>query len=430
MRSTSGDALRRSSAACLACACIASLAASGCGDGASTEPTDADSPDVSSGDAIDDSSDSGVDSSVNAEADASSSDAPSDAKDDAPAPGRPWLVLHGFNAGTVPYPDYVAKNADFLDTTPFDGLFIHLGAPSAAVMTNTPLALATVQSALSPLTAKKPKKVTQNFALVFSSSPADFFDDWTTPVQNFANMARAAKDAGLIGVAFDNEAYEKPSLWGRYPTNCKYAATKTLVEYQTQARLRGKQIMAAMVEQFPAIVVITFHGPYISEPKAPSPPLPSVATFNNLLGPLFVGFVEGAGSGSVQVDGGEIYGLRTKPEFQTAFQFRKIDIASAKTDCAFIPSALRPTWSAAINVGFGLYDLDDTKGTPYSLMDPAVIRSNVTNSMHQTERWVWFYTETIDFLRPTSAGGAPTAWIDAVQNGKVDALAGWKPPWP
>ena len=339
---------------------------------------------------------------------------------------RPYLILHAGFANTIPTPDFVVKNADIIDGLPFDGLFVNLGAVTSAVMNEKALSYSALATALAPLKTTKLKKATQNFALVLSDRPADFFDDWTTPTQNFGNLARAANDAGLVGVAFDNEQYLR--MWGRYPDDVKYASTKTLADYQLQVAARGTEIMAAMIKEFPAIVVLTFHGPYISEPKSPSPPLPSVAAFNNLLGPLFVGFVEAAkGTSARVVDGGELYGLRTKAEFLAAYQFRKIDIAS-KIDCAFIPTTLRPSWPVTVDVGYGLYDRENS--APFPLLDVSVVHANVTNALRQSDEWVWFYTEKIDFLKPSSAGGAPAVWVDAVQKGKDDGLSGWKPPWP
>ena len=353
------------------------------------------------------------------------------------APARPRLILYNEPNNIKMTPDLIAKNADFLDTMPFDGLYVSLGELSNHVMDGEPVAYGTFAAALAPMKAKKLKNATQNFALVLSAPTAlpDFFDDWTTPVQNFANLARAARDAGLVGIAFDNEDYnlEPGSLfppWSTYPDkcNCKYASTKTLAEYQTQVHARGTEIMAAMIKEFPAIVVVNLIGPYNSEPKSPSE-TGVIGVSNEFQGPLFVGFVEAAkGSTAKVVDDAELYDLRTDTEFGTAYKFRKVDIASDAVNSAFIPASLRPFWPTSVDVGFGLFDLDSKKS--FTLLDVAVARSNITNALRHSDSWVWLFTEKIDFLNPESAGGAPAAWVDAVRKGKEDGLAGWKPPWP
>lgn len=358
----------------------------------------------------------------------------------AAAPARPHLIWYGA-AGTVPGPGIVAKNADLLDTMPFDGLCVDLGELSLQVVDDKPLAYDTVAAALKPMKEKKLKNVTQNFAIVTipPKAPPDFFDDWATIKKNFANFTRAAHDAGLVGIAFDNEDYaQDPAVggvaWSIYPDNCKYASTKTLADYQNQVRARGKEIMAAMIKEFPAIVVVSFYGPYTSEPKAP----PELAGEpNDLHGPLFVGFLEAVkeakehtGATAKVVDGGELYSLRTDTDFETAYRFRKIGIASPKIDCPFIPAPLRPSWPSSVDVGFGLYDFDMTKPKPWPLLDVAVVRSNIANALRHSDSWIWLFTEKIDFLKPASTGGAPAAWVDAVRMGKEDGLTGWKPPWP
>ncbi|MDE3088847.1 MAG: hypothetical protein KGJ80_05640 [Chloroflexota bacterium] len=342
-----------------------------------------------------------------------------------PVPTRPYLILYDWAPeGTTRTPDFIANNADFIDTLPFDGLDVWLGDLSLQVMDAKPLAYDTIAAALKPMKDKKLKNVTQNFAVVSSPEDAlpDFFDDWTTPIQNFANVARAARDAGLVGIAFDNEDYS--SNWSTYPDNCKYAATKTLADYQDQMRARGKEIMAAMIAEFPAIAVVSFYGPYVSEPSTPL--LLGSGDSSDLHGPLFAGFVEAAqGTAAKVVDGGELYDLRTNTDFETAFQFRKYGIASPEINCAFIPKSLRQSWSSSVGIGFGLYDCVND-GQNYPLLDVAVVRSNITNALRHSDSYVWFFNERIDFLKPASAGGAPAAWVDAVRKGKADGLAGWK----
>ena len=49
---------------------------------------------------------------------------------------------------------------------------------------------------------------------------------------------------------------------------------------------------------------------------------------NQLLGPLFCGFLEGAGQRATCVDGGKLYHLRAPKEFQDSYEWRKSSIAS------------------------------------------------------------------------------------------------------
>src|SRR5258706_8881613 len=115
--------------------------------------------------------------------------------------------------------------------------------------------------------------------------------------------------------------------------------------------------MQAMVKDFPDIAVIPLHGPYASEPKALEPLFPGWQKSNELLGPLFAGFVEGAGKKGIAGDGGELYWYRTEEEFQKSYAWRKRTIASEGVNCSFIPPHVRAVWPDRVSVAFGIYTL-------------------------------------------------------------------------
>lgn len=332
-----------------------------------------------------------------------------------PAAQDKALIYAGWFGDTIPTPGFVANNKAFLETQPFNGLIIYLRSSSlginasTAVMKDAPLSHEAIASVLNPIKDLEFTRLKQNFGLVLGTTPPDFFDDWSTIVDNFANLARAARDAGLKGIAFDNEQYFAP--WGNYPTGVAYPLT-SLAQYQAQARLRGRQVMEAMVAEFPGIVVVTLHGPYVSEPDAPeSLNFPQWQSGNELLGPFFAGFQEGSSMPGQNVDGGELYDLRTAEEFQQTYDWRRYDIASSDVNCAYIPSALRATWSDNISISFGVYDL------PFggASMSPSILTTTLTNALATADTWVWFYAEDSTYLLPESQGGATEEWVDAVR---------------
>jgi hypothetical protein len=332
------------------------------------------------------------------------------------------LIYCGWFGNTIPTPAFIAANKAFLETQPFHGLVAYLRNDSTGVnvttnvMTTTPMSYATISSVLTPLRNTVFTTLKENFGLIQGSRPPDFFDDWSVTIQNFANAALALKDAGLKGIVFDNEQYFSP--WGNYPTGVKYA-TRTLAEYQTQARLRGKQLMEAMVAQFPTIAVITLHGPTVSEPKVPTPLFPVWYSANELLGPLFVGMMEGTPSGALNIDGGELYHLRSSDQFLQSYNWRKYTHPSDALNSSIIPPADRPSWPGKCSLGFGIYD------RPFSgaSMDATILRTTIANALRQADRYTWFYTEGPSYLLPSSSGGASSAWVSAVRNGISDAGA-------
>jgi hypothetical protein len=284
---------------------------------------------------------------------------------------------------------------------------------TTGVMTDTAMSYEAISGVLAPIAGLNSPHLRENFAYIQTYTPPDVFDDWSIPVANFAHLARALKEAGLRGIFFDDEQYF--SQWPNYPVGVRYPQTP-LAMYQAQTILRGREVMEAMVAEFPEIVVLTMHGPYVSEPAAPvSLGFPPVSDFNELQGPFFTGFLEGAGAQAEVVDGGELYALRSPMHFKASYLWRKYEIASEEVDCAFIPADLRPSWPDRISIAFAVYN-QPYYGQP---MDPSILRTTLTNALRTADRWVWFYAEGATFLKPESEGGASEAWVGAIRSALV-----------
>ena len=334
----------------------------------------------------------------------------------------PLLILHDwYGKSPAATPSFVREHLAFLESQPFDGLALYLRPPdlsinvTTSVMSREAVPYEKMAEVLKPVAGLASRTLVHNFAAVLSLKTPDLFDDWSVVIQNFGFLARACREAGLKGIYFDNENYEV--RWADYPTGVAQPR-KPLAEYQAQARLRGKQIMKAVTASYPAVTVLTLHGPYISEPRAPSPLFPSWHLSNRLLGPFFAGFVEGAGTKARVVDGGELYHLRTAEEFRRSYEWRKNVLASDQVDCAYLPKDVRAQWAGRVEIAFGLYD------RPFGGqgMDPAVLAAVLTRSLKQTDRYVWFYVEGPTFLLPPAKGGAEADWVAAVREAREKAL--------
>jgi hypothetical protein len=334
------------------------------------------------------------------------------------------LIYAGWFGNTIPTPSFVAANQVFLESQPFDGLVVYLKKSSInvnltlGVMKDTAISYDTMMTVLGPMASLNFTTLKENVGLIMGSTPPDFFDDWSVVIQNYANLAKAAKDSGLKGLCFDNEQYHAP--WGNYSSLTKYAATKSLADYEVQARLRGKQVMEAMVAQFPDLVFMTLHGPYVSEPDAPaSLQFPQWQSSNELLGPFYAGNLEGAGSAACVIDGGELYTLRTAEDFQLSYGWRRNDLPSEAVNCSFIPSSLRSEWADRSSIGFGVYDV----AFGGAAMNSTILRSTLANALRQADRYAWFYAEASTYLLPSDAGGASATWVDAIRLAKADVAA-------
>jgi hypothetical protein len=309
----------------------------------------------------------------------------------------------------------VAANARYIDSLPFDGITVNSAASHQLMRPGTAVGYSAVYNALAPVRASL-TRVTENFAVVFARKPADFFESWERCIQNFRSFARAARDAGMKGILFDNEEYFG-GVW-TYPSDVKHKSY-SLEMYRRQARLRGQQIMAAMKAEWPGVQVMHLHGPYQSEARTPSHVTMGQTwrNHNDLSGSFFVGMlqeVDPARPARV-IDGGEVYQYRTAADFQRSYHWRKTQQA-ALTPNPLIPSVVARRWAASSAIAFGVYDLPWKAGYP---MSPSIMRATLTNALTRSDRYVWYYTDDDgprDYLVPGRVGAD---WLQAIRSARA-----------
>ena len=328
--------------------------------------------------------------------------------------GGPYLINAQQNS-LHNQPAYIRDHFAHIDSLPFDGMTINT-PETTMVMKNTVRTYQQMSNDFAPLNGLTFTKVKYNFATVSVDRPADFFDDWSVAIENFRTLARVLREKGLEGVFFDNEEYRGRLF--NYPDDCSYPG-KSLTEYQTQARLRGRQVMQAMASEYPDIVVMALHGPYASFPGTPGNVAPGqlLPSLHELQGAFSIGLIEGMDSRGWFVDGGELYGNRTVDDFQYAYDFRKSGIASAATNCPFIPTYVRPVWQRKVRISFGLYNYGWPSGMA---MDPGIMRTTLERAMRRSDDWVWLYFEDLNWNAP---GEIPQAWVDAIVGARAAAAS-------
>jgi len=311
----------------------------------------------------------------------------------------------------------------------FDGVFLRLPTVTDAAMKAAPVSLATIGAELQPVYGLRPAKLRFNFAVVTVQHDLDPFDDWTTVLANVGNLARVAKDAGLVGIAIDNESIA--GLRTNYPYDLKFQ-TKTIEEYRAQTQLISKKIMQAIVTEFPDAAVVVMRGPAGAEPKSPPvlvncesrDPVAIVvggqcgASSAQLLGSFFAGFVEGNGTRSLLIDGGTDYGLRTKEQFAGSVAWRKVALPSVDTASAFIPVALRAPWAASVKAAFGIREIDGAHGNLLP-NDPALWAATVRNALTAADTMVWASFDLTDLTK----AAATDPWATAARRGKAAAAS-------
>jgi hypothetical protein len=338
------------------------------------------------------------------------------------AHAQPWLIAAQQPDFPTTYPQHFQGDVlGHLATLPFDGIVV-TALPTWNLMdpewTWTEAELTEQLQDVGNRIRTAAPQLQQNLFGVVIEDPGDVFDDaaWANAVGNWRAAGVAARDAGFAGFYFDVEEYGDP--WLNFPEDYD-APAAGLAAYREQTRLRGRQVMEAVAEEWPDATVLFTFGPWLSEPETPDEVIlfqAADADEYELLGPLFVGFLEGAGPENLIVDGGEVYQYRTAEDFELAYSWREDGIASDSVDSAFIPEALRPDWGTRVSNGFGVYNIAWQADRGFD-MDPAIMEATLTNALLRTDDLVWFYTEVFEegvgnWYVP---GSMPEPWFEAVR---------------
>ena len=327
------------------------------------------------------------------------------------------LLIMAQRPTTSGYPAVIIKNIATIEAYPFSGMFIN-SVVGWHIMSGRPISYDSMYNEFAVLKGAF-KKFNANFIYVFNDFPGDFWDDgaWDITAKNFANIAKVAKSLGFKGIIYDNEEY-LPKKWLNYGESYKNPAYD-LNQHRDQVMLRGKQILQAITTEFSDIEIFTYHGPYLSEPNyhIPKANIKQAGAWDQqeLLGPFFVGMMQGKGKYATIIDGGEQYQYRTNEDFKQSYDLRKYEIASEETNSWFIPYQQRLDWPNNINISFGVFNIQWLPDYP---MNPEIMTTTLTNALRYTDKYVWYYTEEDSWLEP---GKMPKEWIDAIVKAKSAA---------
>lgn len=331
-----------------------------------------------------------------------------------PATRKPLLIKHGWD---IPTTSWAAGKVASMDKMPFDGVVMSLpNSLSTEVQVQSSTSYTTYKNALSSISGANFKNLKYNFLAIYSTPAGDIFDNWSKPIANYSNVARAAKEAGFTGIYFDNEDYFGYSL--DYPDNC--GRGKTVAQCRTQAYTRGQEVMNAIRSQWPNVQVILAHGPTDSEPatynylRSKGIAYNDIAWANEIRGSFSIGMAAATiGNNAQVIDGGQLYAARTTQNFKDIAYWQKTGMA---TQGSIIPSAIRSQWPNTISSAFGIYDKPPLEDTSIP-MNTLVWKTTLTNALKTTDRYVWAYTEGHDWWGsgwPSTP--VPSGWVTATRD--------------
>lgn len=334
------------------------------------------------------------------------------------------IFLDGYLGWTYSLPPYLAANHEQLEQLPYSGFSVVGNVFTSYVMSADPNSnRVTYERVWNEVSVLKDvyKIKTDNFLRINLDYPGDFWDDavWNRTTENFAAVAKAAKNLGFKGILFDDEAYasgqhtksllmsnfkfpkvqdvndnpDNYAAWEKRVTardtyfdyncsinvdgvwtdlvnseDCSYRNNNhSFKEHMDKLALRFKGIMEAMQNEFPDITLLVLHGAATAHAKTninghfikPN----SVFETNEFKGAMFLGFKAGLNETAKLHDMGEFYRYQTDQHFQQAYQWRKHDIVSDAFNQDLdeesrwvVPQDQRTTWSQDVNVGFMVSD--------------------------------------------------------------------------
>ncbi len=114
--------------------------------------------------------------------------------------------------------------------------------------------------ALAHLKAAAPKTCRENYLMLYANpGNVDWFDDraWEEVVNHWRLLARLARQGGLRGLLYDAEPYVKPHSQFLYRAQAE-RDRHTFAEYVVQARKRGREVMEAVRQEFPALRIFSY----------------------------------------------------------------------------------------------------------------------------------------------------------------------------
>jgi hypothetical protein len=295
---------------------------------------------------------------------------------------------------------FLRRNQAVIERTPFDGCVFHVMASARGRKPENftwlcwgrrRFAADELSGALDDLRSISWSRFRDNF-LRFNVTPADldWFDDHGPVTANARLAAKLAREGHARGILLDTEQYN-----GRlfdYKAQ-RDAASKPWPEYAAQARLRGKEIMAAFQEAFPDLALFATFGPSLLWSKSREGRRPLSDCEYGLLVPFFDGLIEGIRGETRIVDGYErSYGFRQEGQFEEGREITAIRTAALMAD----PAAYLRTVSPA----FGLW-LDynwpklgwRTDRPESNYFTPEGFRTSLAAALERSDDYVWVYTE-------------------------------------
>jgi hypothetical protein len=271
-----------------------------------------------------------------------------------------------------------------------------------------------IDQIIEDLAAAKPKRLTDNF-LDIKATPGDvdWFDDegWTIIVDHWRTAARVAREGGIPGLLFDPESYNSAQFGYQAQPE---ADEHTFDEYAGMARRRGREVMAAVTEEFPDITIFSLFmlSIFPETTRSPSAVLP---THSYGLYPFFIdGWLDAVTEDVKLVDGCEhAYRFNSEVEYLHAANLIR------NTAQRLVSPENRYKYRAQVQVSFGVY-LDAYTNPPDSnwYIDPGDqtpvqrFEENLVSALAAADEYVWLYGEKASWWSTPHPRAGEQRWVE------------------
>ena len=331
------------------------------------------------------------------------------------------LILHQKGHWLPSMAGNFASRAAYINSLPFSGFTMVGNSYTNRVMEpNTPLlSYSYIWNEVKDVKGLYPAK--SNFLVVHMHFPGDFWDDsvWNNVIANFKTLAKVAKNLGFRGIIYDDEPYDLESHkmnnykhgneW--FDDNAYKNPNYTFAEHSAKITARFKQIMEAMVSEYPAIDVLYYHSPVEGHIKAnrginghPVVVNVGLERQHEWNGAMFLGFKKGLSHQATLHDMGEDYRLRSQTHFDDAYTWRKHTIASNAINNAvdatqhwIVPQEERATWADEVHVNF-MVSNEPLASADYPEFDTTNsvglndMKTTLERSLDKSDKYVIFYS--------------------------------------
>ena len=315
-----------------------------------------------------------------------------------------------------------------MEKQPFDGVVLELigrtadgkPCPLRPAFCNQVWQPAWFQTNIDQLRACKCKRFTDNFITVGANpGDVDWFDDagWRQVVEHWRIAAWIAKQSGCKGLLFDPEPYTAPHLQFGYAAQAGHKQ-HSFNEYAEKARQRGRQIMHAVVKEYPNITLFCYFMNSVSATATGrADPRLALATQGYGLYPAMIdGWLDAAPPGVVLVDGCEsAYLFNSRQQFLEAALQMKIACQE------LVSPANRAKYRAQVQASYGIYL--DAYWTPKDSMwyidgrggsRVERLRINTADALAAADEYVWIYGEQFRWWTTPNGSVKPKTWPEAL----------------